>query len=312
MNLFICRTIFQAYYARVLIKAKSIKDVMFVYLSEELSDREKNVLSCSGIDYIVIGGSHSYKRLLKQIWLLNYLYRVTKKQSVDFYFSSIDDPFIQTIISRNKFSNIYTFDDGTANYVPNSFFYIEKKKKLSVRIKYYLMGNRIRNLHGVKKLIKTHYSTNHFKNIIDDVEYIPLHSKKNFSDLPVESKKHEVVNIYLCPNFDEVYIDAENVIKKFISTLTKHDIIIPHPRDKLIWGAGENYKIRNDTMAEIVIDEYLSKGCLINLFGIANSTQYHYLQNNKIINHVIDIGKIKPEFEEAILKQIECFKNLTN
>ncbi|EHQ8142855.1 hypothetical protein KSS59_004135 [Escherichia albertii] len=312
MNLFICRTIFQAYYARVLIKAKSIKEVMFVYLSEELSDREKNVLSCSGIDYIVIGGSHSYKRLLKQIWLLNYLYRVTKKQSVDFYFSSIDDPFIQTIISRNKFSNIYTFDDGTANYVPNSFFYIEKKKKLSVRIKYYLMGNRIRNLNGVKKLIKTHYSTNYFKNIIDNVEYIPLHSKKNFSDLPVESKKHEVVNIYLCPNFDEVYIDAENVIKKFISTLTKHDIIIPHPRDKFIWGAGENYKIRNDTMAEIVIDEYLSKGCLINLFGIANSTQYHYLQNNKIINHVIDIGKIKPEFEEAILKQIECFKNLTN
>ncbi|MFL4171813.1 hypothetical protein, partial [Escherichia coli] len=176
---------------------------------------------------------------------------------------------------------------------------------------YYLIGNRIKSLCEVKKLIKIHYSTNHLKNIIDNVEYIPLYGKSNHSDLSVESKKHEVVNLYLCPNFDEIYIDAEKVKRKFISTLTKHDIIIPHPRDKCMWDAGANYKIRNDTMAEIVIDEYLSKGCLINLFGIANSTQYHYLQNNKVVNHVIDIGEIKPKFKEVILKQIDCFKKLT-
>lgn len=64
------------------------------------------------------------------------------------------------------------------------------------------------------------------------MEYIPLYGKSNHSDLSVESKKHEVVNLYLCPNFDEIYIDAEKVKRKFISTLTKHDIIIPHPRDK--------------------------------------------------------------------------------
>ncbi|MFQ3486562.1 hypothetical protein, partial [Escherichia coli] len=74
---------------------------------------------------------------------------------------------------------------------------------------YYLIGNRIKSLCEVKKLIKIHYSTNHLKNIIDNVEYIPLYGKSNHSDLSVESKKHEVVNLYLCPNFDEIYIDAE-------------------------------------------------------------------------------------------------------
>ncbi|EJO0196619.1 hypothetical protein NQT58_000898 [Escherichia coli] len=312
MNLFICRTIFQVYYAGILIKNKNIKDVMLAYLSEGLSDREKNVLSCCGINRIVvIEGSNPYKRLLKQIWFLNYLKRITKKQSVSLYFSSIDDPFIQAIISKNKFGDVYTFDDGTANYIQNSIFYVETKRNIFVRIKYYLIGNRIKSLCEVKKLIKIHYSTNHLKNIIDNVEYIPLYGKSNHSDLSVESKKHEVVNLYLCPNFDEIYIDAEKVKRKFISTLTKHDIIIPHPRDKCMWDAGANYKIRNDTMAEIVIDEYLSKGCLINLFGIANSTQYHYLQNNKVVNHVIDIGEIKPKFKEVIPKQIDCFKKLT-
>ena len=101
MNLFICRTIFQVYYAGILIKNKNIKDVMLAYLSEGLSDREKNVLSCCGINRIVvIEGSNPYKRLLKQIWFLNYLKRITKKQSVSLYFSSIDDPFIQAIISK--------------------------------------------------------------------------------------------------------------------------------------------------------------------------------------------------------------------
>jgi beta-galactosamide-alpha-2,3-sialyltransferase len=315
MNFFICRTIFQVYYASLIIKKNKIRNVCFVYLSEEFNERERFVLKNYIGEYYLVKGSNQLSRTLSQLVLLLSLKKKRKENNGkhNVFFASIDDLFIQTIISLFKFDNIYTFDDGTANYINNSIFYIERKAKFKIRLKYFLMGNKIKNIHEIKARIKKHHTSNSLPNIVEKtrVVHIPL------VDVDIDTKTYKAnkfensfANVYLCPNFDEIYIDPDSVREYLISSISPTDIVIPHPRDNFVWDENVNYILRKNTFAEEVVRKLIMDGYYVNLYGIANSTQYHYLNDPHVNNIILDIGTIKPIIRDVIHKQIELFKNL--
>ena len=315
MNIFICRTIFQVYYAKTIITEKKIEDVFFVYLAEEMNEREFFVLEKYIGEYNVIDGNGQLLRLLRQVKLLLLLKKIFKKNygDLNLFFSSIDDLFIQTILSLFDFNNIYTFDDGTANYINNSIFFIDQKPGFKIRFKYKLMGNKIKGIDEVKAKIKKHYSSNNLPNIIakERVEYLPL-AEFSVKDSNTNHLNYSAINVYLCPNFDEVYVDPDKVRKRFISSLNHKDILIPHPRDNYCWKNNSSYVLYENTIAEAIVHDLIIKGYHVNLFGIANSTQYHYLNNSCVSNILLDIGTVKPCIASIIKQQVELFKCLAN
>lgn len=310
MNLFICRTIFQAYFASVIIKRKGIKDVVFIYLSEGCSDRERTILTKYIDKYYIVSGDGFISRIRSQLKAVAFLKKCMriKNESNDIYFSSIDDPFIHTIISKFNFDNFYSFDDGTANYVDNSIFYAYKSLSLRVKIKYFLMGNRVMDIDDIKDIIQCHYSTNHLPNIIRNVEQISLGYSENNHSNNLSDKNF--VNIYLCPHFDEIYKYPEKVRFSFLSSLGNEDVVIPHPRDSFNWEGGGAFNLKDNVIAEECVSGFIAKGYKINLYGIANSTQYHYVHNKLVSNFVLDLGELNDEFSAVIFRQIELFHHI--
>ncbi|MNR15849.1 Glycosyltransferase family 52 [compost metagenome] len=175
-------------------------------------------------------------------------------------------------------------------------------------MKYFLMGNRVRNIDDIKDRIQCHYSTNHLPNIIGNVEQISLgYSENNHSNYLSDKK---FVNIYLCPNFDEIYKHPEKVRFSFLSSLGNEDVVIPHPRDSFSWGDVEKFNLKANVIAEECVSGFIDKGYTINLYGIANSTQYHYVHNKSVSNVVLDLGELNDEFSAVIFRQIELFHHI--
>lgn len=50
------------------------------------------------------------------------------------YLSSIDNKYVQLIVSKLNYARLYTFDDGTANIIKSSAYYQEEKKTLKTNI----------------------------------------------------------------------------------------------------------------------------------------------------------------------------------
>lgn len=309
MHLFICRTIFQVYYANIIIKSENIENVHLIYLTHKLSAREKYTLSDSGLSYQVIDGSNFLIRLYKQIRLIKSLHKLTSTEHLNLYVASIDDLYIHTIISKVPFESIYTFDDGTANYVPNSIYFVERKSKSSIRFKYFLMGNRLHSLNEIKMLSKQHFTTNKLSNIIANTKFLPV---INENLQKVVTNRNKIINIYLCPNFDELYAKPYDTRHRFLISLKNTDIVIPHPRDNFIYKGDNEFKIENGTLAEKIIENYLYEGYSIHLFGMANSTQYHFININAITNHILCTGDIKDTYKDSINEQIRIFKLLSS
>lgn len=312
MNLFICRTVFQAYYASIIIKKKGIDNVKFFYLSDKYTEREAKVVSDYCSDCIVVSDKNKTIKLLKQILMLFKISRMHKKNKGDewnLYFSSIDDPFIQTIISRFKFNSLYSFDDGTANYIKSSMYYVDRKRTFLVKAKYFLMGNRLKSINDVKKKIRKHYCSTLISNIISDIELVPLVDIDALNDV---CQKHNDLNVYLCPNFNELYIHPRQARELLLSMLVSGDVIIPHPRDDFLWGELEDITVFNSSLAEIYISDLIKSGYGVNLFGIANSTQYHYAFLKSVKNYILDLGVMTEFFDKAITEQVNEFKALTS
>ncbi|OBU11953.1 hypothetical protein AYY19_08570 [Photobacterium aquimaris] len=299
MNFFYCRTVFQVYLASELIIRKKIENVFFLYMPNgTLSNNEKNILDGLIGNYEVISNDNSFLRLILQTLFLIKLKIKAKNSNI--YFASIDDLYLRTILSNIKFDSLFTFDDGTANYLTKSIYYLDKKYSKSIEYKYYLLGNRIKTLNEVKKKIKKHYSVTRFDNIIENVEYLPLLE-------PLLSRNNSnKIRIILCPFFDELYLNPMEARKELEKIILKDDVIFYHPRDKNA-ARGSN----NDLLiTERYIAKLLSDGYVVELFGVANSTQFIFAFDSNVKNVILDLGEITEILKDAFEEQVLILKNI--
>lgn len=227
MNLIICYTPLQVLIAEKIIVQYPNEEFfgVMIYVAknpkfEHYSERLKQ--SCS--HFFSLHQHTDRVNLLKEILLLKW--KFSGKYFDKVFVASINDIQIQFLLSSIQFKTFYTFDDGTANIVNSSIFYVEEPNTIIRK----LINKGLCNKYSVKKLkaiSQAHYTIYpNFPNIIENTIYVDLFQQKSG-----RVEKDNVVNILLGqPVYaeDKKNVDlAEKIIKKF-----DIDFYLPHPREQ--------------------------------------------------------------------------------
>lgn len=258
MNLIICMTPLQVLTAQKIIALTGNQPYIAIYMSYTDNKKHRHyyeLLSKQSTNsaYLILKNKTNKERLLTFRDVRNsYKALALSKYSIDnVYLSSIDTMFVQYILSKIKFKNLFTFDDGSANVFENSEYFIQKKQS-SAKIAFKkLIGIRFNTIEDVKKEISKHYSIYpNEKNIIDHVEVVNIFENvpKMRNNTPVEVQK-----IILGQGLDTLI--GEKNYKDILMNMSKFlDIgyFFPHPRENLNF---ENWFEVIDT--HLVIEDYL-------------------------------------------------------
>ena len=204
------------------------------------------------------------------------LFFLIKLKLNSFFWKKIDRLFIGSIdnnhghVHVHKYihsdTELYTFDDGTANIFSESFFYKEDFSYKNYLLRYVLCNKT--NLRIIKDKSLKHYSIYHGKkNIIANVEYISLFTSNVDSDHGNNSVKNEKVRVLIGqPIYENISSVVYNELK--YSDLVKNimckyhiDYYFPHPR--------EDFNIRDIEYinTDFILEDYI-------LQGINNGNEY--------------------------------------
>ncbi|WP_075631055.1 glycosyltransferase family 52, partial [Glaesserella parasuis] len=173
------------------------------------------------------------------------------------FIASIDGINIHLLLSSldMKKIEIYTYDDGVANIVKDSFLYKRIHRKIDILG--HLVGNKY-SMDLLKENSICHYSVYRQSNIIDNVIYLDLIdpkslglNKKNNVEANISillgQPIYELANDFIDKEYMNKYI-CNSVIKKF-----NIDYYFPHPR--------ETYRIdKVDYInTELIFEDFFSK-----------------------------------------------------
>lgn len=270
MNLFICNTTFQMYFLLKIIEYKKIKNYDIIFIGNK--NNEKN------IHYFKKVSESANKSIILNcdIKTILFPFEINKIECLNYdsiYLSSIDSIYTQLILSKLKFNNLYTFDDGTANINPQSSYYIDNRN-VRMRTVSFLLRNRY-NIKKIKKLSNTHYSIYNKKNIIDSVVNIDLFNKINNNNNNNNGKVCNLIlgSVYAAilsdPNMKNILFDK---LKDRFKKLNGDTIYLPHPRDLEIIKQFKNEYIRTDLIFEDFYSQLSEKYEVINIFSFSSSS----------------------------------------
>lgn len=246
----------------------------------------------------------SFIELKNQTWqqrfaTLNQIKNTLKQHNIwqqaieNIYLASIDVLFLQYIISKVTFKQLYTFDDGTANIFPNSSYFNPIKKSLPQRIFKQLIGIRYPDIPSILAVSKKHYTIfPNENNIIENTEVVSLFS--------INTENHHVVSttkkILLGQGLDDFI--GETAYRQLVENMVQRfDIgyFVPHPREKQTF----------DDILQIVVTEKIIEAYLLDELAQNPQIQYEiytffstavfllkdfprtqiYLVSNDILNH---------------------------
>lgn len=227
--------------------------------------------------------------LFKRFLFLMYLRFFYKKNISNVFLASIDIPFVQMILSYIKFSDLYTFDDGTANifgkaYLDDSPSLIKKSLMHLLRVKYDMVS--------LKKLSKLHYTLYPaYKNIVAPVYGISLFDNYIFSK---EITKNKSVRIMLGQPIDKKYIGRE-----ISDIINEYDInfYFPHPRERHII-TNVNYINSFLTFEDFLKEELILKYESVFVYTFFSSTALHISNIDSIKVFAFKTEKLYLEYEE--------------
>ncbi|MFW2176553.1 MULTISPECIES: glycosyltransferase family 52 [unclassified Moraxella] len=168
------------------------------------------------------------------------------------YLASLDVLFLQYVISKVKFSKLYTFDDGTANIFPNSTYFNPLPKSLPMRLFKKLVGIRYPDIPSILAKTARHYTIfPHEKNLVENIQVIELLTQ-NSENTAVET--NQVKRLILGQAIDNFV--GETVYHEVVDKLIRDyqtEYFCPHPRENLDFS---------DKMtvihSEKIIEDYLS------------------------------------------------------
>lgn len=194
----------------------------------------------------------------------------------DIYAASIDNRYVQLIVSLLKKSNIYTFDDGLANLNYNGSYY--RNEKLS-KFRFYLwkmVGVSIFT-QDFRERSNLHYTLyGGKKNIIDKVDYISLFSSIKKKKINNES----VCNIFLGQPLYEINGKFDNFFINMVLNKMNIDMYFPHPR--------ESYKIDgsiNVVNSIEIFEDYMFNFYEENFFSKINIYTFYSTAVLNVVNH---------------------------
>jgi hypothetical protein len=233
------------------------------------------------------GGVSKYKKIK---YLLYDFYCLFKMPRYDLIIcSSIDDEFIQAIITYNVRARVLTYDDGSANYITSSMFYVSARN-VFIPFLYKLVGNKL-DINTVKNRIHKHYAINDYVNIVNNVEVISI-----FDSAVVEEEyRLEECNLILGPVFDELFVKGDCVKNKIMKMIELDDVFfIPHPRDSSI--ADSLNSLNGFLLAEEHISNLLMRYSKVNIFGFSSSAQVNVISNKSCVVYNFQVDCISERF----------------
>lgn len=279
MNLFICNTPFHLYFSLKIIQEFNIKNINLVFFGDKLNKKNayyfKKTLNFTNRS---IWLNCDQKTIYFKREISSHLERLNYE---NVYLASIDSIYSQLILSKIKYNNLYTFDDGTANINKKSSYYIDKRSLLK-KIIYFLIGNRY-EMNKIKKLSKSHFSIYHQENIIKTVYYLDIYqyNKKlvnNYScNLILGSVYSEILNDIAIK--DLLFSNIMMVINKFDGDI----IYLPHPRDTKVIDSLAEYYLDTHLIFEELISTLAEKYSKINVFSFASSSIINFNSLNSYI-----------------------------
>lgn len=206
------------------------------------------------------------------------------------FIASINEIYIQFILSVIGFNHLNTFDDGTANIVSSSFFYTPESKTIIRSLVNTLLGNQY-SVEKIKVISEIHYTIyKGLPNINCNTEFIRLFDH-NHQDVDLD----DCVNILLG---QPIYLDEQENIKLAERVVRNFNIhyYLPHPR--------ETYLVKNveyiDTpliFEDYLAQEYSNRSCCI----------YTYFSSAvlNISSKQIEIVSLRVDTKEPAF--IECY-----
>lgn len=177
---------------------------------------------------------------------------IWQKPIENVYLASIDVLFLQYVISKVTFQQLYTFDDGTANIFPNSSYFQPLPKSLPLQLFKHAVGITYPSIPSILAISKKHFTIFPQEiNIIDATHPVYLFDKVDNQpdeNLPVK----RLLLGQALDNFigDKAYADiVETMVKAF-----HLDAFCPHPRENLDFS-----HLLPVIDSEKIIEDYLSE-----------------------------------------------------
>ncbi|WP_278491473.1 glycosyltransferase family 52 [Acinetobacter gyllenbergii] len=222
------------------------------------------------------------------------------------YFASIDNPFVQLILSRVKSNNFISFDDGTANLWENSVYNRPIERSNIQKVLSRLVGIKF-NEELIKSKISKHYT------IFYNNRYLKERSEfVSLFNLDIKKFSHEKkVKIFLGQPLSDYNFElfSKQNVEKIIKKL-KIDSYFPHPRE--IEALPSLEIIRTNKIFEDYIVEVLGKGYSVEVYTFFSSAaltvsglenvQIFSVVNKQIFNYFSDLFNV---FDENGIRFIE-------
>ena len=198
------------------------------------------------------------------------------------YLASIDSRHFQYIVSKNNSANLYTFDDGTANIIPSSLYYLNSEPNFFKRVAWRILGVKY-YMKDLKNISLSHYTIyKDVPNIIGNKIYLPLFPKINNNNNN-NNKKKQIKRFYLGQPLNEISKAFDiSFIEKSISKL-KIDYYYPHPREKL-YPKGDFELVESSLIFEDYITQFLAENPDINIevFSFISTTLLNIMSLNRV------------------------------
>lgn len=302
MNLIICYTPLQVLIAEKIIKQYPQDKFYGVMICSNLNTKfsyysEKLAQCC---DHFYSYHQHTDRfNLLKEIIQLKC--KFNRQTFVRVFVASINDIQIQFLLSSITFKQLFTFDDGTANIVDSSVFYVQEPNTLIRRWINIIFNNKY-SIEELKNISNGHYTIYpQFKNIIKNIIPIDL-----FEEKITQIESNDPVNILLG---QPVYLDNKKNIELANVVINKFniDFYLPHPREQYTLSnvsyintplIFEDYIIQNFKNKRCNIYTYFSSAILnvknhnINITGLRINTDNPAYINCYNLFHNIGINII--------------------
>ena len=266
MNLIICTSPLQMLIAERIIKQYSREHFEFLLITDIINNKYLHYFNqLSGIcnrSIIVKSYTLGIRGIYGYIFTIIKLKIKIRKKYTRIFLASIDSSLIHNILSFVKFTELYTFDDGTINISDNNVY---KNSSNIITSRFYPILKRIFNINysidRIKKESIKHYTIyKSNNNIIKNIYYLELIDNHNVN---LDSK---VVSILLGQRVYESDYDNIELIKRVIS---KYNIkySFPHPKETYFID-GVKY-IETDLIFEDFIKNINSNIILYTFFSSA-------------------------------------------
>lgn len=200
------------------------------------------------------------------------------------YLASLDSKYIQYIVSQNPEAKVFTFDDGTANILPNTIYskeitpsFFKRKIWKILGIKYYMTD--------IKKLSLQHYTIyKELDNIITNTKFIELKDNSRVSNY---YEITETKRFYLGQPLNEISTIYDLDYIKRVTDQLAVDFYYPHPREDVI-PSGSFKVINNDLIFEDYLINYLKEN--------PSTEVYVYSFTSSCILNITNIPRVKPVY----------------